>query len=212
MANDYATLAEVQAGFVDSDTMRTTTDTAITGVLESMATRASRLIDREVGRWPGYFYPTTDDETRYYDGSNGAVQPIDDCISMTSVSVAEDGGIASTSYTAWTEDTDFYVSPYNWEQIKEPFDELVIDWNASKPGWYGYRKAVQVIGLFGWSASLPDDVNEACIIQTVRWFTRSRQNYQDASANPEVGRIYMTKLDVDVAEILWSYKVRNGNA
>jgi len=211
MANDYATLAEVQAGFPDS-LIATTTDTAFTGLIESMITRASRLIDREVGRWPGYFYPTTDTATRYYDGSGDIEQPIDDCCSLTSVAVAESGGVASTSYTTWTEDTDFYVSPYNWSANNEPVHELVIDWNSGKSGWYRYRKAVQVVGIFGWSTTLPDDIKEACIIQTVRWYMRSKQGYQDASANPEVGRIYMTKLDPDVVTILHSYKVRNGNA
>ena len=211
MANDYATLAQVQAGFPDS-TISTTTDTAFTGIIGSMITRASRLIDREVGRWPGYFYPTTDAVTRYYDGTGDTEQCIDDCCSLTSVAVAESGGIDSTSYTTWTEDTDFYVSPYNWSANIEPVGELVIDWNSGKPGWYGYRKAVKVVGIFGWSTTLPDDINEACIIQAVRWYMRSKQGYQDASANPEVGRIYMTKLDPDVVNILHSYKVRNGNA
>ena len=211
MANDYATLAEVQAGFPDSG-MGTTTDTAFTGIIESLITRASRLIDREVGREPGYFYATTDDTTRYYDGSGEVEQRIDDMATLTSVAVAESGGIASTSYTTWTEDTDFYVSPYNYSANNEPISELVIDFNSGKSGWYGYRKAVQVVGVFGWSLTLPDDINEACIIQSVRWYMRSKQGYQDASSNPMTGQIFLTKLDPDVEKILHSYKVRNGNA
>lgn len=209
MANDYCATSDIQAGFPDS-VLYSTTDTAFTGLIALMCTRASRLIDKEVGRWPGYFYPTSDAETRYFDGSGCDVQEIDDCISLTSASVAEEGGIASTSYTAWTENTDFYVSPYNWSANNEPFHELVIDWNGSKAVWYRYRKSVKVVGVFGYSATVPDDIKQAVIIQVVRWYMRSKQGYQDASANPEVGQIFYTKrLDPDIAEILNPYKIRN---
>lgn len=208
MANAYCTTTDIQEGLVDSG-LSTSTDTAYTNLFGYMATRASRLIDREVAKWPGYFYPTTDGETRYFDGSGEDVQEIDDCLSITSIGVAEEGGVASTSYTTWTENTDFYVAPYNYSALGLPFNELVIDWNGSQSVWYRYRKAVKITGIWGYSTTVPDDVKQAVVIQATRWFARSRQMYQDASANPEVGQIFMTKLDPDVAQILWHYKVRN---
>ena len=207
MANDYCTLAEVQAGFPDS-ALATTTDTAFTGLIESMISRASRLIDREVGKEPGYFYPSTDDQTRYYDGSGTYEQDIDDCLTITTVSVAEDGGRESTSYTDWGS-TDYYAEPYNYSALAIPITLLMIETDGGKPGWYRYKKSVKVAGIFGYSVAVPDDIKQAVVIQTVRWYMRSKQGYQDASANPEVGQIFMTKLDPDVKEILWSYKVRN---
>lgn len=212
MAQDYATLAEVQAGFPDSP-LADTTDTGFTGLIESMITRASRLIDNEVAMWPGYFYPTTDDETRYFDGSGEGAsgsQPIDDCVSLTTVSVAEGGGVASTSYTDWTEDTDYFVSPYNYSALSQPITDLIIILDGSKTSWYRSRKSIKVAGIFGYSTTRPDVINQACIIQTVRWYMRSKQSYEDASANPFTGDLlFVQELDPDVIKILWKWILRN---
>src|SRR3990172_3431908 len=45
--------------------------------MATMITAASRLIDSEMGRWPGFFYPSTSDETRYYDESEKKKKRID---------------------------------------------------------------------------------------------------------------------------------------
>ena len=85
MANDYCTLSDIKAEMPGSGLSGTTDyDAALT----VMITEASRLIDDEVGRWPGFFAPTTDDTTRYYDGSGELDQPIDEAVSITSVSVS----------------------------------------------------------------------------------------------------------------------------
>jgi hypothetical protein len=103
MTHDYCATSDVLASMPDSG-LNSSTDTGYTSALEMMITAASRLIDLEVGRWPGSFYPATTDETRYYDGSTcGDVQDIEDCVSITSVAVAETGGTAAADYTAWTE-------------------------------------------------------------------------------------------------------------
>ncbi len=80
--------------------------------MATMVTAASRLIDAEFGRWPGFFYPSTSDETRYYDGSGYETQDIDEFVSITTVSVSEQGETSSTGYTDW-ETTDYLVWPYN---------------------------------------------------------------------------------------------------
>lgn len=209
---DYATLAEVQAGFPDS-TLATTTDTGFTGLIASMITRASRLIDNEVGMWPNYFEPTTDGETRLFDGSgenaNGS-QPIDDCISLTSVSVAESGGVASSDYTTWTEDTDFFVAPYNYVALSQPITDLIIQRDGGKGSWLRARKSIKVTGLFGYALTRPEEINQACIIQAVRWYMRSKQSYEDASANPFTGELlFLQELDPDIKLILRKYQIRN---
>lgn len=210
ITHDYATLAQVKADIPDSP-LSDTTDSSYNTVLTVMISAASRLIDKEVGRWEGYFYPTTDGETRYFDGSGEIEQDIDECISLTSVSVSESGEVAnSTGYTAWTEGTDYYVWPYNYSGLEQPILKLVIDWNSDKSTWTRYRKAVKVTGIFGYSLTPPEDVTQACKIQAMRWYMRAKQAYQDAGTNAEIGQMYyMQQLDPDVKEILRHYQLSN---
>jgi len=168
MANSYATIPETFADMSEGN--YTSVDSP---EVERFIIAASRLIDAEFGRWAGFFYPTTDDVTRYYDGSGGDEQEIDEFVSITSVSVAESGGTASTDYTLWGS-TDYQVEPYNYVADGKPIKKLVIDINGSKPGWYGYRKSIKVVGIAGYSTTTAPLVAAACRLQAVRWFQRAK--------------------------------------
>jgi len=96
---DYTTAPEVRALVTDSDFVTNTSYDAILGML---ITAASRLIDRYVGGWDNYFYPTTDTATRYYDGSGEKQQWIDPAVSISEVAVDDYG---ESTYLAWTLDT-----------------------------------------------------------------------------------------------------------
>ena len=207
---DYVTVSEIKADIPDSP-LFDVTDSTYDSVLGNMVTAASRLIDRYVGGWDNFFYPTTDDQTRYFDGSGEEQQYIDPMVSLTSVAVSESGGRAVSDYTTWTNDTDFFVSPYNYASIGMPIMSLVIDNDAGSKGTWGTtRKGVKVTGVFGWSATPPADIEQACKIQAVRWFMRAKQGYQDAGANQNLGEMYyMKELDPDVKTILQRYKIFN---
>ena len=207
---DYITVAQVKADIPDSP-LFDSTDSTYDNVLSGMITAASRLIDREVGGWPNYFYPSTADATRYFDGNGDNELNIDPMVSLTSVAVSETGGRSSTNYTDWTLDTDYYVWPYNYDKVSQPIQALVIDNDAGSKGVFDlYRKAVKVVGVFGYSATPPDDIAQACKIQTVRWFMRAKQAYQDGGASPALGEmIYVTELDPDVKTILRPYQLGN---
>lgn len=203
---DYCSSTDIKLDMPDSQ-LYSSSDYDDT--LAAMITQASRLIDREVGRWANYFYATTD-ETRYFDGSGEREQWIDECCELTSVAVSESGETCSTGYTTWTLDTDYYVYPYNYSGLGQPIQRLDVDWNGSKVNWYGYRKAVKVTGAFGWSLTPPDDIKRACIIQATRWMMRAKQGWQDASAAVELGQmLYTQQLDPDVARLLAPYKIGN---
>lgn len=207
MANSYCATTDIKTDMPDS-ALSSSSDYDV--MLPLLCEQASRLIDREVGRWPGYFYPTTDSATRYFDGSGEIEQYIDEMVSLTSVAVAEDGGTASTSYTSYTENTDFYVWPYNYSALGVPIQRLDVDWNGSKAGWPDSRKSIKVTGVFGYSLTPPADVKRACQIQVMRWFMRAKQGFQDASASVAMGElIYMQALDPDVARLLAPYKIGN---
>jgi len=207
---DYVTVAEIKADIPDSPLFDVTDDTYDT-VLGNMVTAASRLIDRYVGGWDNYFYPTIDDTTRYFDASGEEMQYIDPMVSLTSVAVSESGGRAASDYTTWTVDTDFFVMPYNYSSIGMPIMGLVIDNDSGSKGTWGTtRKGVKITGIFGWSSTPPADVEQACKIQAVRFFMRSKQGYQDAAANPSMGEMYyMKELDPDVKILLQRYKTHN---
>lgn len=204
MANSYTSSSDcfaeiVEGGYSSSDYPQ----------MATMVTAASRLIDAEFGRWAGFFYPSTSDETRYYDGSGLEEQDIDEFVSITTVSVAEQGETSSTGYTDWAA-TDYLVWPYNYNANGKPIKKLIIDINGNKLAFYGYRKAVKVAGVPGYSATPPDVVVQACKMQAVRWFMRAKQGYQDVGASVEIGGITLkgvTELDPDVKALLFPLKL-----
>jgi hypothetical protein len=126
------------------------------------------------------------------------------------VAVSESGETCSSGYTSWTLDTDYYVWPYQYDQLGVPICRLIADWNGDKNTWGHYRKAVKVVGQFGFSSTPPADIKQACKIQTIRWFARAKQLYQDAGASAQTGQlIYAQSLDPDIKEILRSYQIGN---
>jgi len=206
---DYCSTSDIKADMPDSG-LASSTDATYDTAIGTMITAASRLIDKEVGREANWF-SSTDSQTRYYDGSGEVTQEIDECHTLTSVSVSESGSIVVSEYTAWTLDTDYYVSPYNYLDLGLPIDRLIADWNGTKYKFPRYRKCVQVVGQFGYSATPPEDIKMACKIQTMRWFGRAKQMFQDQGGGDWAGQTVFARseLDPDVKILLASYKLGN---
>lgn len=206
MPNDYTTSTDAFADI--SEGSYSSLDYPVMG---TMVTVASRLIDREFGRWDGFFYPSTDDVTDYYDGSGCEKQDINEYVSITSVSVSEQGGYASTDYTLWTLNTDYLTYPYNASNYGKPIHRLLIaHYNNTKGDFPQEQRTVKVVGIPGYSTTPPDLIVQACKIQAVRWFLRAKQGWQDTGGNDEIGkREYkgMAELDPDVRAMLWSLKL-----
>jgi hypothetical protein len=182
--------------------------------MEGFVTAASRLIDREVGRWDGFFYPTTDDKTYLYDGSGEYVQPIDEFAAITSVSVSEQGSLSSTDYTAWTLNTDYLTRPTNATNNSKPINRLeIVSYNGTKGAWYEGQNSVRVVGIPGYSTTPPDLVVLACRMQATRWFMRAKQVYQDTGATAEIGGLTFSKkleLDPEIRQLLHGLKLELG--
>lgn len=206
MANDYTSstdaFAEMSEGSYSSSDYPN---------MATMVSAASRLIDAEVGRWAGFFYPTTDSQIMYYDGSGEEEQRIDEFASISEVAVSEQGLLSSTDYTAWTENTHYVTKPYNATIKAKPITALeVVQVNNTKGGFYGYRKCVRVTGVPGYSTTVPDIVAQATKMQAVRWFMRAKQGYQDTGANVEVGQMKFSgklELDPDIKALLKPLKL-----
>ena len=204
MPNIYTTSAKVAEALPDSNYVGSQY-----GIITDLIGTASRQIDFEVGREPGFFYPTTDEVTRYYNGSGYAEQEIDEFVSITAVSVAEEGGTSSTDYTAWAA-TDYIIYPYNYSSQGKPITKLIIDTNGTKAAWYSYLKSVKITGIAGYSLAVPSPIETACRIQVARWFMRAKGGWQDVSGNDDFGRLRfrgMSELDGDIKLLLHPYKL-----
>lgn len=206
MANDYTSSTDAFADIPEGSY----TD-AEYPVMASFVRVASRLIDAEVGRWEGFFYPTTDGATYFYNGNGERVLDIDEFASITSVSVSEQGSLASTDYTDWTLNTDYLTLPYNASSKGKPITQLgIVDYQSTKDSWYPYQKAVKVVGIPGYSITTPKIVEQACKIQAVRWFMRAKGGYQDVTGTDETGRLFYkgtAQLDGDVKLLLHPLKL-----
>lgn len=196
MANDYTTSSDAfldisEGNFSSSDYP----------VMASLVTVASRRIDSEMGRWDGFFYPSTDLQTFYYDGSGEECQDIDEFVSISQLSVAEQGDL--TDYTNWTLNTDYLTRPYNATNIHKPINKLeILSFNGTKFAFFDYQKSVKVIGIPGYSLTPPDIVVQACKIQAIRWFTAARQSYQVTGSSDKASEMDYSKLDGDIVTML----------
>ena len=197
---DYTTTTDVKNQLVE--TLGSTTDTTYDALIQSLITSSSRLIDGYLGVDDNYFYPSTDTQTRYFDGNGEDELPIGSFISISTLQVAENG----TDYITWSS-TDYYFHPYNANLKGKPYERIVIDVeNGSKSYFPAWRKAVKVTGIWGYSTTPPQDVAQACIIQTLRAFMRAKSAYQDAGMNPNMGQMfYVRELDPDVKILLNKY-------
>jgi len=192
---DYCTARDVQAALPDGNWGETYDD-----VLASCVTRASRAIDAYLKRAPGAF-AVSDDSTRYFDGTGGAVLWPGEFIAVTSLSVAETGD--PTAYTLWAA-TDYVLWPYNAAAEGMPYERIDLDTlYGTKTMFPRYRKAVKVVGKFGYSGTVPDEVQAAAIIEAARLFKRGQAGYQDYGGNPALGQVRVTaELDPQAAQVL----------
>lgn len=163
----------------------------------NMAEDASRMVDRLRHLEDGA-YAATASATRYFDG-NGLPQlwlpqPL---VSVTTVSVEETDG----TYTDWTANTDYFTWPYNEAPI------LRLDVNqkstTTKSTWIAGQRRVKIVGVFGVSATPPDDIARAVVIQCARWYKRAAQGWSDTGGMNEAGQLqYVKKLDPDVQTLV----------
>ncbi|MBM3131922.1 MAG: hypothetical protein FJZ95_02670, partial [Chloroflexi bacterium] len=131
--------------------------------LTKLATAVSDAIDYECGR---SFVVKTEDETRYVDADGGTVLRIDDLRTLSSVAL--DTSLDSTFATALTENTDFYLKPFN----KSPKLWLSLNPNGTYDRWPNQRRAVKIVGLWGYDSVIPDAVKVACEMIVARLYKR----------------------------------------
>lgn len=195
--NDYATKTEFKAELID-----TTWGVGYDAFIDLLLPAASRLIDRFLGRAPGDFKVTAD-ETRYFTGSGVSELWIDE-IAVAPTSVAMDLVGDQVTYTL-LDAANYQEWPRNAAQKGIPFYRLDIPvlTNPTYYTWYSTPDSIKVIGKWGYSVAIPNLIKRATLIQTVRWFKRAQQAYQDVGAITSLGQLtYVQKLDPDMENII----------
>lgn len=174
-------------------------------ILEAVIQAVSRQIDVECRQ---RFYTTAEDETRYYTArSVDYLDPDEPILSVTSLATDDDG---SRLYANTWDASDYDLETLQVAQC--PFTPYIAIYPSpnSSQRFPRYRRGVKVVGKFGFSATTPDVVREACLIQSIRLFRRKDAPFGVVGA-AEMGQAMMLNagLDPDVKALLpWPYRRR----
>lgn len=210
---DYTTLAQLKAAL-------RITDTDDDPMLQIAITASSRAIDAHCNRQFGLLAVPT---ARYYTPRPEEVRPsrlhgsltggywhryvvdIDDLMTSTGLVVKTDPDGDGNFDTTLVLDTDFRLAPWNANADGRPWTRLVpILGPVGFTGlWFpNLERSVQITAQWGWSA-IPNEVQQACILQAARLFTRRLAPFGIAGS-PDIGTQMrlLAKLDADVEVML----------
>lgn len=192
ITNGYATLDD----FNLRHDLVTGADVNRDGMIEQMIEAASRWIDGYTGR---QFFASTATRTftaRAYDRVN-----VTDLLTVTTLKTDHDGD--RTYETTW--DTDDYdlmptnAPPYQWIELS-PLASYTFPL---------LRKGVQIAGTWGYSATTPDAVNEACLMYAARLYAR-KDTVLGVAGSSALGTVTVkVPKDEDIKGLLEQY-VRRG--
>ena len=192
ISNGYCTLAEAKARLGIADA-------ADDSVIENVVEAVSRWIDHYTGR---RFFAASD--TRYYSPEWSDYLEVDDLISVTTLKTDADGD--RVYETTWAT-TDYELDPPNAqvETPSRPYNAI----RVTPLGRYAFpaaRRAVQIVGSFGYASTTPDAINEACLLMTGRVFRRKDAPF-GVVGSPDLGAVVnIRRLDPDVEMLLASFR------
>lgn len=185
-------LADEAAGA--SVTLRKAGDGFEDATLESVIEAVSRWIDTHTGRT---FYASSS-QTRYFTAESPVLVFVDDLLSVTSITLDSGGDRA---YATTMSATDYDLMPANAATLGIPYR-----WIETSPvGQYDFpthRKAVKIVGTWGYSATTDKRVTEACLLLSAKIFKRKDAPFGIAGT-PDLGELRNIRAgDVDVATLL----------
>lgn len=192
ITNGYATLNEIKARLSIS-----VSDTQDDAMLEACVESASRQIDAFTGT---RFYQAS--EVRYFTPLDGLACAIDDA---TAVSLVEQDLQANRTYSETLTATDWELSPYNAALDGKPYQQIRIRPDAVT-SFIVQPRGVKVTGTFGWSATAPVPVKQACLLQAALLFRRKDAPFGVAGGG-EVGQsVANASLDPQARLLLTPYR------
>lgn len=165
----------------------TSTDTTDDGVITDILEAASRLIDNLARRT---FYART--ATKYYDVPDeydGDILYIedDDLLTVTTLTNGDTTVLTTSDYILLPNNSSPKwgiklkdSSTYTWEQDSDGNDEQVIT----------------IVGTWGWSASAPDDIKEACLQIASAYYHRRFGENMTADTTISTGGVVISPVDI----------------
>nr|NIP86512.1 hypothetical protein [Planctomycetales bacterium] len=167
---------------------------------------------------------------RYYVGSGGPFQWIDECAAVSAVAVKDAASDDEDSYTSWTVGTvgsttsaDVFPAsgdPRYPDYNSTPYTFLIVgangDYSTFTSGEYtsrgGFRptstvsrgvQTVQVTAQWGYSETIPADIKLANLMWAARLYKRAQSAMADTLASPDFGTLlYQQSLDPDIKQLL----------
>ncbi len=176
-------------------TLTDISDTFDDEVLEQVIEAVSREIEAFKKR---RFWTTDKDEERYFTAADGGVVYTDDLLSVTSLSTDE---ADNRTYTTSWEAADYDLAPANAALKDRPYTRIEARGNGRR-SFPLSKRGVKVVGKFGYSATTPSVVREACLLQAERLFKR-KEAPLGVMGTPETGYVRLkAELDPDVVRLL----------
>lgn len=195
ITNGYCSLAEIKAAL-------RITDSVDDSLLELSVSAASRQID---GYCERVFYSTS--ATRVFAPQSSSICETDDIISVTSLKTSSNGdGVFDTTWQT----SDYQLEPLNGRSsgLESPATRIRAVGDYLFPEFPNYgipgEASVQVVGSFGYSATTPDAIKQACIILAMRQFKRYDSPLGVAGFG-DIGVMRVSRVDPDVAALLEPY-------
>ena len=165
--------------------------------LEATIESVSRMIDNHTGR---RFYAETD--TRYYAPISIDQIYTDDIITVTTLKTDDDND--GTFETTWAT-TDYNLMPFNAGENGRPYTWIETSGYGNCAFPPGTKKAVQIVGSFGYATTAPKPVAEACKIQAIRLFKRKDAPFGVIAGGDMQQSMTIPDLDPDVKMLLSPY-------
>jgi hypothetical protein len=190
ISNGYTTLAAATAH------LGLPSDSPESPQVERWIEAASRAIDTHCHR---RIYAA--EETRVFTPSASWYLATGDIAAVTSIATDMDGD--RIYEVAWA-DTDYLLGPDNADLMGKPFGWIELD----RYGRYTFpvaRRSVQVVGTFGYSATIPPLVEQACLRLVARNYAL-KQAPLGVAGSGETGFIRV-QIDRDVEEMLVEFRL-----
>ena len=129
-----------------------------------------------------------------------------DIATLTGLIVKLDTNDDGSYDTTLTINTDFYVTPANAEDESLPYDCIkILDTRSSERFDTTIVNNVQVTAKYGF-ASVPKDIETACLIQALRLFKRKDTPFNTYGSDSTGVSELFSKVDPDALQLIKGYK------
>ena len=173
------------------------------GVLRQIVSSVSRMIDQFTGR---VFYPSVA-AVKFFSAVDSEYLDILDAYAITTIETDSTGDAV---YDKTWSSTDFLLAGagQDWDSDDkgEPWEEIYLTHNGNEAFPINIRKGVKITGDWGYAATVPDMVIQACLMQVNRLYHRRTSPFGIAGpaglGTISTPPIKIPSLDPDVKSLL----------